>query len=141
MRISERSRLSLSGGLAALLASVLLGFSVGGAAPDPVAPTPDENEDLRREVLAHRIAEAEGKARLHEGLARARAMRTPNQNEFDILHYDLDLDLDPSTNTLSGTVTTTAEIVGTSVTTMDLNLRNNMAVSAANNLAMDASLV
>jgi hypothetical protein len=115
------------------LLAVLLLAAVFLAAPPLVAddyPVADDPDDLRARVLAHRHEEAAAKARRAE-LLRGRALRTPNQFEYDFVYYDLDLNLDPTARILSGTVIATAEVVGTSVTTMDLNLRNNMAVSGA----------
>jgi hypothetical protein len=120
-----------------LLVCLCLGLAAGlvglpaVAAPSATAGLTDDPEDLRRQVLEHRFAEAEAKARLYEDLRQAAQLRTPNQDEFDVLHYDLDLDIDPGTQTLSGTVTTTAQVVGTSISTMDLDLLDNMAVSSA----------
>jgi hypothetical protein len=92
-------------------------------ADDPVAK--------RERILEHRAEEAASKAALVKGLMAAEAARTVNQTWYDVHHYELDLDLNPTTETLSGTVTVTAEVTGTSISTLDLNLASDMAVSFA----------
>jgi len=126
----RRSRCLVPGFLALLLA-----LPPALAAPahptDGDADGPAAIEDLRAQVLENRLREAEAKARLHEGLERAWMLRTPNQNQWDVHHYGLDLTLDPGTHTVSGTVTTTAEVLTGPLTSMELQFRNNMTVSAA----------
>ncbi len=94
-------------------------------------PWDDDPESFRQDVLEHRRLEAELKSSLVKGLAAAVAARTANQDLFDVHHYDLDLDLNPTTRILTGTVITTAEVTGTSLSTLDLNLAANMTVLGA----------
>jgi hypothetical protein len=129
---------SVSPRLLALLVplGLLLGSGAAESQPAPAGPGLAEPEaaepapDRRAEVLRHRAEEAATKAARAQALERADLARTANQDLFDVHHYDLDLVLDPGTQTLSGTVTTTAEVVGGPVSTMDFNLTNDMAVSA-----------
>jgi hypothetical protein len=106
-----------------------------GAIPGPVPaaldPDADDPDALRERLLAHRIQEAESKARFVEELERGAAPRTANQYEWDALHYDVDLDVDPTTHLVSGTVTTTAEVLVPSLTTLDFNLYATMTVLGA----------
>ena len=105
------------------LALILLASSLW-AAPPPADGPGDQ-------AFPHRHEEAARKAALHAGLDKALRERTPNQDLFDVVHYDLDLDLNPVFNTLTGTVVTTAVVTGSSVTQMDLNLDNNLSVIGA----------
>ncbi len=96
-----------------------------------IAAPPPDADDPGGEPFAHRRAEAELKAVLHAGLAKAVQQRTPNQDLYDVIHYDLDLDLNPGPDILTGTVITTAEVTGASIDVMDLDLTAGMTVSAA----------
>jgi hypothetical protein len=96
----------------------------------PLAAPDDDPAALRERLLEHRSQEAAIKTRRAEAWARDSGLRSPEQHEWDVHHYDLDLTLDPSIQTLSGTVTTTAELTGTDQTTFDLNLTADMTVSA-----------
>jgi aminopeptidase N len=95
------------------------------------APADDDPDVLREEVLSHRRAEAERKAELARSILLAEARLTENQERYDVTHYDLDLTLDPGLHQLSGTVATTATVVGQAISTLDLDLRYNLSVSAA----------
>ncbi len=120
--LSSRSRLTTAaiGLLVLLIAAVAV---AGSSADDPTA--------LRESVLAHRQAEADGKAALAEKTRLANARMTVNQGYYDVTHYDLDLTLDPNLNQLSGTVAATVTVVDVAINTVELDLRSNMAVSAA----------
>ena len=107
---------------ALILLATFLWTVVSAAAPAPPADGPDDR------VFAHRHEEAATKAALRAGLAKALQERTPNQELFDVVHYDLDLDLNTTFETLTGTVATTAVVTGASIAQMDLNLDNNMSV-------------
>ena len=112
---------------------VLFGVMILSAlftAPLFAAPIPSVDDDVT-DPFPHRRAEAERKAVLYEGLTKAIELRTANQDLYDVIHYDLDLTLDPVTNSLSGTVIVTAEVLGASMAVMDLDLTADMTVSAA----------
>ncbi|MEZ4387112.1 MAG: M1 family aminopeptidase [Candidatus Krumholzibacteriia bacterium] len=114
---------------------VLAAVSALFAATLPARAVPmtgsDDPDQQRAAVLAHRFAEADAKAALTRELQRAEALRTVNQDQYDVTHYDLDLTLSPGTATLSGTAAATVTVVGTPIATVDLDLRSNMAVSSA----------
>ncbi len=96
-----------------------------------LADTTPELENEINEALAHRAEEAANKIRLLGKMERMAAEKTANQDDWDAIHYDIDLTLSPSTNTLNGVVTVTAEVTGAFITTLDLNLDSNMTVTAA----------
>jgi len=111
-----------------LLASLLLVFTVAAGA---VLAVPfDDPQQRRKSQLEHRRQEAESKERLAKGLLAAQAVKTANQDLYDVHHYDLDLTVNVNTHTLSGAVTVTAEVTGAALTTLDLNLAAGMSVSA-----------
>jgi hypothetical protein len=83
-------------------------------------------------------------AELHERLAASKAERfarfyseapvaTANQADFDVVYYDLDLTMDPSTSTITGNVTVTAEVLAASLSTAEINLLDNMLVNLVEN--------
>ncbi len=114
--------------LSRALAAVVMLIALG-AVPLFAVPTPVDDDVA--EVFAHRRAEAETKATLYAGLAKAVQQRTANQDLYDVTYYDLDLALNVATEVLSGTVTVTAEVLGASISVMDLDLTSGMTVSAA----------
>jgi hypothetical protein len=57
--------------------------------------------------------------------------QTENQTYYDVIYYDIDVEMDPTAQTVTGTVTMTAEVVGDSLAVVDLDLLNNMTVSGA----------
>jgi len=120
----SRHRASFRRLLPALLLALLPVLAGAAAAAIPGDGPGDE-------PFAHRRAEAARKAVLHEGLAKAIAARTANQDLYDVVHYDLDLDLDPDSDTLAGTVAVSAVVTGLELEEMDLDLAANMSVSAA----------
>jgi aminopeptidase N len=76
-----------------------------------------------------RYLESVVKGRVAAGFARAKAMRSPAQDLYDVHHYDLRLNLNPTTQILAGTVTVTATVTGPTLAVMDLDLKANMTVS------------
>ncbi|MCA9751884.1 MAG: T9SS type A sorting domain-containing protein [Gemmatimonadetes bacterium] len=119
--------------LAALPGLLLLATSNLAVASTPTASAVID-DSIPADRFPHRAEEARSKARFAERAAREAdqaSVMTPNQYQFDVTHYGLDLTLSPSTSTLSGTVTTTAEVTNGPVATFDFNLKNNMTVSAA----------
>jgi len=107
----------------AALAMMLLTCASGAAG----APVADEKQPLN---LEHRAAEALSKERTAKNMLAAEAKMTANQAMYDVHHYDLDLVVSPSTTTLSGIVTTTAEVTGVSISTLDLDFSTGMTVSS-----------
>jgi aminopeptidase N len=107
----------------AVLSSYAFAQAPASVHDDPVAE--------RDRTLEHRNQEAASKNTMAKALLAAEAARTVNQTQYDVHHYGLDLSLNPVTEFLQGTVTVTAEVTGTSIATMDLNLNSNMAVSLA----------
>ncbi len=97
------------------------------------AATPDGRDEPRDEMnqaLAHRAEEAASKIRLMKRMESMEANKTANQDLYDVHYYGLDLNLSPSTSTLTGVVDVSAEVVGASIATLDLNLTSNMNVTA-----------
>jgi len=104
---------------------LLLLVPVSASAVSETVPRDELNE-----ALAHRAEEAASKIRL---LRKANAMaadKSAAQDLYDVHHYLLDLDLSPGTSTLTGTVDVSAEVVGASLATMELNLTDGMSVTA-----------
>jgi aminopeptidase N len=66
---------------------------------------------------------------------------TPNQASWDALFYSLDLDLNPTTRTLTGTVTVRARVLTGPLTTLQLDLHDNMNVVAARCAGLPAPVV
>jgi hypothetical protein len=123
--------------LVVLVVLVLLAAVVppAGATLPPLAPQPEDAATQPRysDDLA-RFEEAETKAR---ALAKAQIARqvkvlvTPGMELYDVLAYDLEMQVDTVTETLTGTGTMTARVVGTSLDAIDMHLRPNMAVTGA----------
>ncbi|MEN8007317.1 MAG: M1 family aminopeptidase [Candidatus Krumholzibacteriota bacterium] len=114
--------------LAAVLPIVLTGFAAaiaGGVTP--LAPVPEDTPWTRSyQTRQSRLHEAHTKARLlAKGLLRDSDKdfnATPNMDLYDVHFYDLVLDLDPVGQVLTGLVTVEAEVTGTDIATLDLNL-------------------
>jgi aminopeptidase N len=129
--------------LTAAMIALLLGVAgLAPAAPRAFDPQPARApDDLRESLLRHRWQEAQSKARTAAALARAETERTANQAEYDVHHYDLDLTLDPAALTLTGTVAATVEVIGTAISTLDLNLDSGLTVSGATSGGVPVSYV
>ncbi len=95
----------------------------------PAAPVPEGPVPAAVAARQERYLESVAKGRLVAGLERAKALRSPGQDLFDVTHYDLHLNLNPTTQILSGTVTVTATVTGPSLAVMELDLKANMLVS------------
>ena len=87
------------------------------------------DDDINR-ALKHRTEEAALKTRIAMSADKAFQQRTANQDQYDVTHYTLNLTLTPSTNQLSGIVSTTATVIGTDIATVDLDLKSNMVVDS-----------
>ncbi|MDX2472958.1 MAG: M1 family aminopeptidase [Candidatus Krumholzibacteria bacterium] len=110
--------------VAAMLSLLFLTVSV------PLAFAGDDPHQKRDSLLEHRLQEAQSKQTMAKGLLAAAAQKTANQAFYDVHHYGLELTLNSSTQNLIGTVTTTAEVVGSAISTLDLNLQSGLNVSA-----------
>ena len=99
------------------------------AAATPLASPPEGPVTLDYAKSHHLQQEALTKARVASGLAKALALKTPNQGLYDVTHYDLDLTLAPTNRLLTGLVAITATVTGPSLATLDLDLKANMDVS------------
>ncbi len=108
----------------------------------PLASMPDESPFTHRyQTQQFRMQEAETKTRLMAKMQEHDDARTENMELYDVTFYDLQMELNPTTDILSGTTTILAEVVGGSLSTMDLNLLSNMNVSAATAAGNVASFV
>ena len=75
------------------------------------------------ETLAH----AEAKSQLRPtGRPKPIAL---TQNDYDVLYYKLDLDFDPGTQLVSGSVHMRAAVTSPTLTTVEVDLYDNMTVS------------
>ncbi len=110
---------------AAMLSFVFLTMGVVWAAAS------DDPHQKRESLLDHRRQEAQSKEKMAKGLLAASAQKTVNQDQYDVHHYGLDLTLNSSSQNLIGSVTTTVEVTGTAISSLDLNLDAGMNVSAA----------
>ncbi len=113
-----------------LRARVVLVVLLAVAATAAFAAPSDDPDALRQTLWQHRQDEATLKEHLAKAML-AVPPATANQALYDVTHYDLDLTLTPTNSTLGGTVTTTATVTGVSISTFELNLVANMAVTAA----------
>jgi len=104
---------------AAGLALIIISLSAHVfAAPEPKGPGD----------ISHEIAEA--KARFYARLPILESTPTTNQDYYDATYYWLDIAIDPTTQTVSGAVRMVAEVVTGPLTTADIDLYDNMTVSA-----------
>ncbi len=99
----------------------------------------DDPQKQRAERLKHRVEEAEGKEKSTKALLMADAQKTANQALYDVHHYDLNLTVNSSSKNLIGVVTTTAEVIGASLSTMELHLVAGMNVSAVTSGGMPST--
>jgi hypothetical protein len=107
-----------------VVVSVVSAFADRGGRQPPPQPAPDD-----RNVAPYLAqSKAERFARIS---AQTAAPPTANQLDYDVTWYDLDIELIPSTDTVAGTVTVTAEVVAASISTLELDLENTgMTVTA-----------
>jgi len=124
MRLSIRPMLFV-------LASMLFYLPALAVITTPLASMPDESPFTHRyQTQQFRLQESETKTRLMAMTKVHEDARTANMDLYDVTFYDLQMDLNPTTQILSGTTTVLAEVTGTSLATLDLNLMNIMTVSA-----------
>ncbi len=113
--------------LMAILLSALPALAV---VTTPLASVPDESPFTHRyQTQQFRLQESETKTRLMAMMQEHDSARTENMELYDVTFYDLQMDLNPVTQVLDGTATVLARVLGPSLSTMDLNLMNNMTVS------------
>ncbi len=131
---SRRSFVLLAAGFSALIPT-LLSNPAGARAGvlTPLAPVPQRAPwTTRYETRQFMVHEAETKARLlAKGARRDQAANmnaTPNMALYDVHFYDLIFDLDPGGGILTGNVTVKAEVIGAEISSLDLNLNDNMTV-------------
>jgi hypothetical protein len=114
-----------------LLALVGMALAAGPAvgADDLAMPRPGEVPDSPH---PWRVWEAQSKTAALERAAKTPGPGSePAQDRYDVHHYDLVLDLDPQNSLLTGSVTTTATVVGDGpLQEVVLDLAAEMAVSA-----------
>jgi aminopeptidase N len=114
-----------------LLLIVLVAQTTLAVDTTPVAPVPAETPFTHKyQTQQHRLQESEMKARLMSLLDFDDPGRTANMELYDVTFYDLEMELIPLTQTLTGTTTVVAEVLTGPLAAMDLNLRDNMGVSA-----------
>ncbi|MBC8366573.1 T9SS type A sorting domain-containing protein [bacterium] len=116
------------------VSQLLLGFLLLAFLSNPLLAEfidEDPSEVLHRELMQHRMREAETKEIAAKRLLELEADRSFNQEQFDVQHYDLDIDLNPDTHVLSGTLTSTLQVIGDPISTVEFNLKYNMSVSGA----------
>jgi aminopeptidase N len=70
--------------------------------------------------------EAKRKAETLSKIMHLESTKTENQEKFDVKYYGLDLNISPTTQTVSGTLTVIALVVGPSISQMQLNFLNTM---------------
>ena len=107
---------------AARRVGIVTAFCLGLGIPVLCAGQEQIPMELRRDM-------ARKKAERFERMRLAEISQTQNQADFDIRYYSLDLAIDPVSQTVSGFVAVQGVVTGTSLSTVDLDLDDNMAVS------------
>jgi aminopeptidase N len=93
------------------------------AAASSGAPLPKGPGDISHEI-------AEAKARFYARIPVLESTPTTNQSYYDAVYYRLDLNIDSGSQTVSGTVRMVAEVVTGPLASADIDLYDNMTVSA-----------
>ncbi|MFH1314500.1 MAG: M1 family aminopeptidase [Candidatus Eisenbacteria bacterium] len=78
--------------------------------------------------ISHELAAA--KAAFFERVTQLESEPTTNQDFYDAKYYWLNLDMDPTTSTVSGTVTMTAEVVTGPLGLVDIDLYSDLTVDS-----------
>ena len=81
-------------------------------------------------VQTFRQREADYKSRLAQNIIAWNLAETENQKSFDVKYYDLRFDLNPSEALLRAEMRMRAKIVDAELTTIELNLINQMNVDS-----------
>jgi len=131
---SRRSFGFLAGSISVLvMALVMIPAATSLGEVTPLAPLPQNTPwTMQYETRQYLVHEAETKARLLAKGARqdlAENMNgTPNMALYDVHFYDLVFELDQDSHILTGKVSVTFEITGAEISSLDLNLKDNMTV-------------
>jgi aminopeptidase N len=80
--------------------------------------------------IEHRRELARKKAERFEKLRLAETRQTESQTGYDVSFYSLDLSIDPSAETISGAVEISGSVTAAFLSTVDIDLDDNMTVSA-----------
>ncbi len=97
----------------------------------PLAPVPDDTPYTHRyQTHQQHLQEAETKTRLMAMMQDQDKARTANMDLYNVTFYDLVMDIDPVSHILEGFTTVKAEVLDSPLTTLDLNLNNNMGVQS-----------
>jgi aminopeptidase N len=107
---------------AAFLALLACG-AAAGVLPAGAAAQDQVPKDHRRDL-------AKKKAGRFERIQLAETLQTQSQTDYDVSFYSLDLSIDPVSETVSGAVTIRGKVTASSLSTVDIDLDDNMAVSA-----------
>ncbi len=126
-------------GAPALLLAALMAATTAGAVGDPLSPLAPLPEvapwSAPYQSRQHRLREAESKARAGVRWQQLDTFRVRGadtaMDAYDVRFYRLVIDLNPTTGILTGTTTIEAVVTAESLTQMQLNLGNQLVVSAA----------
>jgi aminopeptidase N len=84
-------------------------------------------------TLTHELLDTvgENKAEMfrYRKLKLAEVMQTANQEQYDVIHYDIVLDIDPARQMVTGSVHMTAEVTDGPIDHLEVDLLDNMSVS------------
>ena len=97
----------------------------------PVAAADDAPPPRPRSTHEHVFLEAAAKERGAKALLKKSIVATPNQELFDVHHYFLDMTINYDASLLTNTVTTTAEVVGDSISELELNMYSGLTIVSA----------
>ncbi len=124
----------------ALMVVMTMALPVLAMITTPLAPVPDEGPYAHRyQTHQQHLQEAETKTRLMAMMNEQDKARTANMEFYNVTFYDLVMDLNPNTHILDGLTTVKAEVLGSPISTMDLNLLSNMNVDAVTSGGSSAS--
>ena len=84
--------------------------------------------DLTPEVL-DTIQERKAEMLTYRQILLAGTMQTQNQEQYDVVYYDIDISIDPDLELVSGMVGIRARVVSGPFDHMEVDLKNNMTVS------------
>ena len=120
-KLFGRKNLSIRSGLGGLVALCLAAgmFPPGATAQNEIP-------------IDHRRDLAKKKAERFERFHLIETLQTQSQNDYDATYYALYLTIDPVTETVSGNVEVRGKVTGASLSVIDLDLDNSMAVSYVN---------
>jgi len=102
--------------------AILVLLAVLLASPAALLAQQPTRQEMREEM-------AKAKAKRFALMYLAETSQTENQTYYDVIYYDLDLDIDHVAETVSGPVAITAKVLSDSLTEVELDFLDNMAVS------------